>query len=152
MAVDFLHQVEGHADGDTVLRSFARIVRDSVDHGKDWVVRYGGEEFLLVLPETDLPGARALAEMLREFVAQATIRVSGHAINITASFGLASVDQAADAAGLSPDRLLNEADANLYRAKEAGRNRVVALSEPQNHRIAELQRTEDQKVGKCFGR
>jgi len=112
----------GHLVGDAVLRSFARIIKDTVNDQKDWVVRYGGEEFLLVLPDTDMSGARALSEMLRQFVAQATIKASGHDINITASFGLTGLD---DTDETTPEILLNLADEKLYRAKEEGRNRVV---------------------------
>jgi diguanylate cyclase (GGDEF)-like protein len=115
----------GHLIGDVVLRSFARIVKDTVDDQKDWVVRYGGEEFLLVLPETDIAGARVLAEMLREFVAQATIKASGHDISITASFGLSGLENPGDASNAAPEKLLNLADENLYQAKEEGRDRVV---------------------------
>ena len=115
----------GHLIGDAVLRSFARIIRDTVDDRRDWVVRYGGEEFLLVLPETDIAGARALSEMLREFVAQAKIKASGNDIGVTASFGLAGLENLEDRTEVTPDRLLDLADENLYQAKEQGRNRVI---------------------------
>ena len=115
----------GHLAGDAVLRSFARIIKDTVNDQKDWVVRYGGEEFLLVLPGTDIAGARELYEMLRQFVAQATIKASGRDINITASFGLADLEHHNSADDVTPEKLLNQADENLYQAKEEGRNRVV---------------------------
>ena len=115
----------GHLIGDVVLRSFVRIIRDTVNDQKDWVVRYGGEEFLLVLPDTDVAGARELSQMLREFVAQATIKASGHDINITASFGLAGVGGLDNANNITPENLLNLADEHLYRAKNEGRNRVI---------------------------
>lgn len=115
----------GHLIGDAVLRSFARILRDTVNDQKDWIVRYGGEEFLLVLPGTSISRARELSEMLREFVAQATIKASGHNINITASFGVADLASLGDAGRFAPEKLLNLADQNLYQAKEEGRNRVV---------------------------
>jgi diguanylate cyclase (GGDEF)-like protein len=115
----------GHLIGDAVLRSFARIIKDTVNDQEDWVVRYGGEEFLLVLRGTDMAGARALAEMLREFVAQATIKASGHDIGITASFGLSGLASLDVAGSATPEKLLNLADENLYRAKDEGRNRVV---------------------------
>lgn len=114
----------GHLIGDTVLRFFVRIIKDTVNDQKDWVVRYGGEEFLIVLPETDITGARQLAGMLREFVAQATIKASGHDIGITASFGLSGLESLKEAVDVTPETLLNQADENLYQAKEEGRNRV----------------------------
>jgi len=115
----------GHLIGDAVLRSFARIVKDTVNDQKDWVVRYGGEEFLLVLPETDISEARGLSEMLREFVAQATIKASGHDIKISASFGLSGLESLNNEGDLTPEKLLNQADEHLYQAKKEGRNRVV---------------------------
>jgi len=63
--------------------------------------------------------------MLREFVAQASIKASGHDISITASFGLAGLEGWDDKTGVTPEKLLNLADENLYRAKNEGRNRVV---------------------------
>jgi two-component system cell cycle response regulator len=126
--IDYFKKVNdtyGHLIGDVVLRSFVRIITDTVNDQKDWVVRYGGEEFLIVLPETDITGARELSQMLREFVAQATIKASGHDISITASFGLAGLEGRDDKTGVTPEKLLNLADENLYRAKDEGRNRVV---------------------------
>ena len=126
--IDYFKKVNdtyGHQIGDVILRSFVRIIKDTVNDQKDWVVRYGGEEFLLVLPETDITGARELSQMLREFVAQATIKASGHDVSITASFGLAGLEDRDDNIGVTPEKLLNLANENLYRAKDEGRNRVV---------------------------
>jgi len=126
--IDYFKKVNdmyGHVTGDMVLRSFARIIRDTINDQKDWVVRYGGEEFLIVLPESNLEDAHSLSEMIREFVAQATIKASGHIVNITASFGVAGFDAQKNAAEISPEKLLNRADEFLYRAKEGGRNRVA---------------------------
>jgi len=115
----------GHLTGDMVLRSFARIIRDTVNDQQDWVVRYGGEEVLIVLPGTPLEGARGLAGMVREFVAQATIKAGGNDVSITSSFGLAAIEVLEDPQKTSLDKLLHIADENLYRAKDEGRNRVV---------------------------
>jgi len=115
----------GHLTGDMDLRSLALIIRDTVNDQQDWVVRYGGEEVLIVLPGTPLEGARGLAGMVREFVAQATIKAGGNDVSITSSFGLAAIEVLEDPQKTSLDKLLHIADENLYRAKDEGRNRVV---------------------------
>ena len=86
----------------------------------DWVGRYGGEEFLLILPGTGFMQARQRAEELRIAIAEARIVVEGETIPLTASFGVAS--------GFpdSHEQLIREADAALYRAKSNGRNCIVA--------------------------
>jgi len=89
-------------------------------------VRWGGEEFLVVMPETDLANAAAVAERLRAAVAKDsfTVRSSGEKLAVTISVGVA----AAIAGGDHSDRLLKRADDALYCAKSAGRNRVVIRS------------------------
>ena len=104
----------GHAGGDLLLSAVARLL-DSAARQGDTVARFGGEEFVLVLPETDLPGARRLAERLR--IAIEACRVGE--MRTTGSFGVATL-----AAGDDVDSLLAAADAALYRAKAGGRNRV----------------------------
>ena len=115
-----INDTYGHAAGDQVLADFAGLLltltRDTVDS----VVRYGGEEFLLVLPQTDLAGAHALAERIRAAFAGAP----GVAVTATASFGIASVPAQASAKPASSEALIGAADAQLYAAKRGGRNTV----------------------------
>lgn len=121
----------GHAGGDAVLRAFAHLLRSHTRDQVDAVVRYGGEEFLLVLPETDLHGGVLLAERLRlAFEAISVPHGAGHHISATASFGVLSVDFAHNLQPLSSYGLVTSADALLYSAKAEGRNRVKALLHP----------------------
>jgi diguanylate cyclase (GGDEF)-like protein len=107
----------GHAAGDLVLQSLVAMVKQEM-RGADFVVRMGGEEFVLALPETDGQGAHRLAERVRERIAGMSINILGHTIRVTASFGVASCG----AADTSWTTALEKADAALYRAKRSGRN------------------------------
>jgi diguanylate cyclase (GGDEF)-like protein len=110
----------GHPAGDAVLREFAATVRGAVRE-VDVAGRWGGEEFALVLPGTDLDGASMLAERVRTALEQRTILTpDGAPIRVTASFGVASAPPAAAASGL-----VGAADTALYEAKRSGKNRVV---------------------------
>jgi diguanylate cyclase (GGDEF)-like protein len=111
----------GHHAGDDVLRSFAALLRSHV-RDVDVCARIGGEEFAIVLPETDEAGAASVAERMRESLATVPIGVSdGAPMRVTSSFGVAELGP-----GQLGDDLLRVADAALYRAKEAGKNRVVS--------------------------
>ncbi len=115
----------GHYGGDAVLQSFAALMQSMTRDSIDSVVRYGGEEFLLILPETDLAGGELLAERLRQALASTPVEHAGQQIKVTASFGVASVDFATS----THDAHLNmiaAADDLLYAAKNSGRNRVCA--------------------------
>ncbi|MFA6956312.1 MAG: GGDEF domain-containing protein [Thermoanaerobaculia bacterium] len=109
----------GHAGGDAVLRRVAAVFRASV-RSEDIVARWGGEEFILLLPETDLAGARQAAEKVRLAVAACDVPVGETPIRVTASFGVAAHDPRA-----TLDTTIADADRALYRAKEDGRDRVV---------------------------
>jgi diguanylate cyclase (GGDEF)-like protein len=105
----------GHAVGDRVLRGVSDILSAS-QRGSDLAMRWGGEEFLVLLPDVGLAGARAFAERVRENVQNLSV---GEAGRITVSAGVAELQPDEDAAAA-----LVRADASLYRAKAAGRNRV----------------------------
>ncbi|QDT15533.1 Response regulator PleD [Alienimonas californiensis] len=115
----------GHAVGDRVLRAvagaFAQVLRRT-----DVPARFGGEEFVVLIPRPTEAGARAVAERLREAVAWTCRTVGGITVNTTASFGvaLAVPTDLPDAA----DKLLAEADAAMYEAKKTGRNKVIVRS------------------------
>lgn len=110
----------GHLAGDQVLQG----VTQRLQHGlrdSDIAVRWGGEEFLLVLRRCDLAEAQRIAENLRQAVAQKTFDIAGQALEVTISIGVAEYDGSE-----LPDQWINRADASLYAAKNSGRNRVCA--------------------------
>jgi two-component system, cell cycle response regulator len=115
----------GHDAGDDILKEFAARIRATV-RGADLACRYGGEEFVVVMPDTDAVAARVIAERLRGLIENQPflIRSSGIAINITASLGISCNDAGAE----TPEQLLKQADRALYEAKIGGRNRVVAAA------------------------
>jgi diguanylate cyclase len=116
------NDAHGHQIGDQVLGLVAQVLTQSVK-GRDLAARYGGEEFAVILPQTDLEGARQLAEQVRKTVAGNRIRLKSNGQqlgNITLSIGCAQFDPAE---GLS--QLIWHADEALYQAKRQGRNQVL---------------------------
>jgi diguanylate cyclase (GGDEF)-like protein len=113
----------GHIAGDSVLKLVVDSIHGALRKDIDWAVRYGGEEFLVVLPETDRESAWIVAERLRQIMAEKPIETENQEIAITASFGLASFDPGTDEEP-SAEALIKEADQNLYQAKKGGRNKV----------------------------
>ena len=114
----------GHLCGDAVLAAVGRCMRE-VLRGSDLKCRYGGEEFLVLLPETPLAGARRVAETLRREIADRSVLWAGHTLSCTASFGLTQ----ALPGETSFAALIARADAALYRAKDEGRNCVRIASD-----------------------
>jgi diguanylate cyclase (GGDEF)-like protein len=108
----------GHDAGDQVLKRVALVLASGL-RGGDSVVRYGGEEFLLVLPDIDLKKAERIAERARHAVEEETLIVAGSSVRVTFSAGVAERHGAE-----GRDQLLRRADQALYAAKESGRNRV----------------------------
>jgi len=113
----------GHEAGDEALRSFAEILATTA-RDVDLAVRLGGEEFALLLPDTDLAGAVQLAERLRVALESAEVGAPPGQIRLTASFGVSAFPAAAAA-----EDLLTDADRRLYDAKRGGKNQVVASGE-----------------------
>lgn len=118
----------GHAAGDQVLTALAQRLRSRL-RGSDLPTRYGGEEFAVLLPQTDAASAETLAwEICRGIAGEPIALDSGDRLTLTVSVGVAALaadDTAADATG---ETLLEAADQALYRAKQAGRNRVVCAA------------------------
>ena len=111
----------GHPVGDVVLREVANRFVHSV-RSYDWVGRYGGEEFLIVLSNASLEDVRRRAELIRTIVSDTPVRgQSGFSVPITVSIGAAGLWATRD---MTPEQILQRADVALYRAKELGRNRV----------------------------
>ncbi|MDC7711459.1 GGDEF domain-containing protein [Vogesella indigofera] len=110
----------GHLAGDEVLRAIALRISSQLRQDIDWVVRFGGEEFVIVLPETDLAAALVTAERLRAAISTSVILADGRTVQITASLGVAAFQSGEDV-----ESLLNRADTQLYLAKQGGRNRVM---------------------------
>jgi len=116
----------GHLSGDLALRHFAQLLNTLV-RPYDWVGRWGGEEFLVVLPEANLAQAAVITERIRAGIAAAPLLLpDGRSVSLTVSGGVVCHDRP----GLSLDALFQEADAALYRAKAAGRNRVCCAALP----------------------
>ena len=120
-----INDTYGHPTGDVVLYETARIIRETARE-IDMVGRYGGEEFIAILPDTDEEEAARFAERVRAQVGEHVYRDEANEIRMTVSSGVASfptsrVDD--------PEELLKRADEALYRAKESGRNRVVRATE-----------------------
>ncbi|MEA2824459.1 MAG: two-component system, cell cycle response regulator [Alphaproteobacteria bacterium] len=126
MDIDYFKAVNdtyGHDVGDEVLRDFASRIGANV-RGIDLACRYGGEEFVVVMPDTDAGYAYTIAERLRQSIELTPFPISRapNKINVTASIGIASSNGNGD----DSDKLLHRADQALYRAKREGRNRVIA--------------------------
>jgi diguanylate cyclase (GGDEF)-like protein len=115
----------GHLAGDLVLRAVAGVISKQL-RSTDLVGRFGGEEFLLLLPESDLVGAVRVVEKLREAVEGLVVETdAGDRLSVTVSVGVASVADFPHLASVTSEAILSAADASLYRAKEGGRNRVA---------------------------
>ncbi|MDE2402697.1 MAG: GGDEF domain-containing protein [Burkholderiales bacterium] len=123
--IDHFKQVNdqhGHAAGDEALRQVAAVLSEIIRRPGDHAVRYGGEEFLVILPQTDLAGAAHMAESIRLGVQSLDVHYADQAIVLTVSIGVACTIPAAHSL---PETLLNAADELLYEAKHGGRNRCA---------------------------
>lgn len=122
--IDFFKKVNdtyGHQAGDDVLRVVARCILQTVREGIDIACRYGGEEFAVILPETDKDGAVTVAERLRVLIEEQVVSSGGDDIQVTVSIGLSSFPEDSE----EIRDLIEKADQALYKAKRSGRNQVV---------------------------
>ncbi|MCP3939888.1 MAG: GGDEF domain-containing protein [Desulfobacteraceae bacterium] len=114
-----VNDTHGHLGGDLVLKKISFLVKDNM-RKEDILARYGGEEFVAILPETDKNKAMELADRLRSKIADIRIPHNGSTIRVTASFGVSELTPNADM-----NKIIQDADTMLYRAKVNGRNRVM---------------------------
>ncbi|MEW6442670.1 MAG: diguanylate cyclase [bacterium] len=114
----------GHDVGDLVLRSVSEVLREAV-RKQDLVARWGGEEFLMMLPDTDLKGGLQVAEKMRKLVNSRVFPVGPHEVRITLSIGVSAY-----LPGQKIDDCIKQADQALYQAKHLGRNHVSAAGDP----------------------
>lgn len=118
-----LNDTYGHLAGDACLRRIAQVIAEGVSRRADIVTRYGGEEFAVILPDTDAEGARNRAEAIRQSIAENLGFVwEGQALAVTVSVG---VSTATSGSRVTPDEITGTADKALYQAKQHGRNRVM---------------------------
>jgi diguanylate cyclase (GGDEF)-like protein len=113
----------GHPVGDEVLRRIGKLLR-RLARDSDIPTRYGGEEFALIMPETDLQGAQVIAERIREAVASEIFQTEQGALRVTVSLGVATFPECAKGKAA----LIEAADQRLYMAKRSGRNCIIATS------------------------
>jgi len=152
--IDHFKQVNdtyGHRAGDVVLRDVAQTVRANL-RTTDVIGRYGGEEFMLILTETGVEDAAALAEKLRDLVQRSRHDVEGHPdLSVTVSIGIAG----GEGKLLRVDELVRDADAAMYSAKALGRNQTYVFAEPDEDArvprapISAAGRTRAQDVGRA---
>jgi diguanylate cyclase (GGDEF)-like protein len=129
--IDFFKKVNdefGHAAGDMVLQKFVKRLQKGLPRDYDWCARLGGEEFVVVLPQTDLAGATVVAERLRRLVEEYPLHLSESVRPITVSIGVTGLQALPSRESASIESLLADADRQLNKSKDNGRNRVTAAS------------------------
>jgi two-component system cell cycle response regulator len=118
----------GHAAGDSALKEAVKRIYECLRRDSDWCARMGGDEFSVVLPQTSIAGATLMAEKLRGAIEESPVRTGTGIVRMTVSIGASSLGAISDRESTTAERLLDLADQSLYKSKEAGRNRVTALS------------------------
>lgn len=118
-----INDTYGHIVGDAVLRNFAKVLESNIRREKDWVARFGGEEFIIVLTNTNKEEAHFIAERIRKSVMEKEFKIDDINIHITASFGVYTVCD--DNTCMTPNSVIEMVDEKLYKAKTSGRNTVV---------------------------
>jgi diguanylate cyclase (GGDEF)-like protein len=126
----------GHMAGDEVLQQFVVRAQKSIRTSSDWVSRYGGEEFLIVLPETAHEAAMHVAEKIRGQISSTPFATRAGDAVVTTSFGVASTGPQGPDSALTVDTLIRTADECLYRSKQGGRDRTSGHEIAVSHALA----------------
>jgi diguanylate cyclase (GGDEF)-like protein len=125
-----VNDVKGHSAGDDVLQQFAARMQKSIRAHSDWVARIGGEEFVIILPETGYEGAVFVAEKIRTIITSVPFVTRGGDVVATSSFGVASTEAHGPDLMMNTETLMREADQCLYASKQSGRNCVTGIEIP----------------------
>jgi two-component system cell cycle response regulator len=126
--IDHFKQINdsyGHASGDSVLKEFVQRIGQCLPRNTDWCARMGGEEFSVVLEETNLAEAKIVADRLLHAIAVTPMRTRTGAIRVTVSIGVSGLEAEANREEVTIESLLHQADRYLYASKEKGRNCVT---------------------------
>jgi two-component system cell cycle response regulator len=129
--IDAFKQVNdqlGHAVGDRVLQEFVTRGTDCIRQTSDWLARSGGDEFIVVMPETDLKGATCVSQKLRRVLLDPPLLIHESPLNITVSIGVTALETRRDLSSTTVMQLLRAADHGLYASKQSGKNRVTSTS------------------------
>ncbi len=117
-----INDTYGHLIGDCVLKGFSDFLRDKL-RKSDYIFRYGGEEFLILMPTTDLISAVKVLNRLRKQLEDQIFKCNSHKIKITASIGIKEINELEINKPI--EKLLEEVDSNMYLAKKSGKNRII---------------------------
>ena len=117
-----INDLHGHLVGDEVLKQFVEVIQSVLRHDIDWMSRYGGEEFVVILKNVDFSHANKVAERIRQSVERHFFKIGDHVHRLTCSIGLSMCQSG----NLKQTELLQEADQKLYQAKNNGRNCVIS--------------------------
>ncbi len=128
-----VNDVKGHSAGDDVLQQFVARMQRSIRATSDWVARLGGEEFLIVLPETGFQGAMFVAEKIRAIMTSVPFVTREGDVVATSSFGVASTELHGPDLAMKSETLIRAADQCLYTSKQSGRNRATGVEIPTVH-------------------
>lgn len=116
-----INDVYGHLAGDKVLKEFSALVKKSIRKQSDWIARFGGEEFLIVLNNTDIKGACKVGDKIKKMLEKTTFEYEGNKIKVSASFGVYQLKNKKE----NKDSIIAKADKALYKAKTTGKNKIV---------------------------
>jgi diguanylate cyclase (GGDEF)-like protein len=124
-----INDAHGHDIGDEVLRAFVARIASSIREGSDWLARVGGDEFLVVLPETDVAGANRVAQKLRKVFSHYPVSTHAGPVKFTVSIGITALEAQPEIRKFSKlEELLRAADRGLYASKTQGGNKATAVT------------------------